>query len=107
MTRIFCPRRPPGLVAAAVVVALLTPTAPLVRGEEPASATPPASPMLGQLSRETQSLYGNVQAGIVRLQLPTPRWLTEMAAADDPVTKWGQQLSPAVKQGLVNQRKEV
>lgn len=93
-----------GLLGAAVMIAASFAFA--ARGEEPA-AQPQQSAVLTQLSHETQSLYTHVQAGVVRLQLPTPKWLNDLAAADDPVNKWGQQLSPAVKQGLIRQRKAV
>ena len=32
-------------------------------------------PLLEEINRQTQSLYRDVQAGIVRVQLPVPRWV--------------------------------
>src|SRR5947209_6817583 len=85
-------------LSAVAAIALLPPLA--ARADEP-------TPLLAQLNHETRSLYVNVQAGLVRLQLPAPRWLTEMADADDPLKKWGQVLSPAVKAEVNRQRQEV
>src|SRR6266568_4736351 len=51
-------------------------------------------PMLEQLNRETQSLYRDVQSGLVRVQLPTPKWIRDEAAKDDPLRKWGNVIEP-------------
>jgi hypothetical protein len=84
-----------------LLAGLLAVAAPVAsHGDEP-------SPLLAQLNRETQSLYTNVQSGVVRLQMPAPRWLNEMAAADDPVRKWGTQLTPSVRDDLIRQRQLV
>lgn len=78
-----------------------------VRGEEPA---PPRDggtrPLLKQLNEETQSLYREIQSGVVRVQLPPPKWAgAPLADQDNPVHKWAQQLDPAVKQQLEAQQK--
>src|SRR2546421_6025087 len=64
-------------------------------------------PMLEQLNRETQSLYRDVQSGLVRVQLPTPRWIREAAAKDDPLRKWGNVIDPQVKAKIEQQQKDV
>src|SRR5437868_9906530 len=64
-------------------------------------------PMLEQLNRETQSLYRDVQTGLVRVQLPTPKWIRDEAAKDDPLRKWGNVIDPKVKEKIDQQRNEV
>ncbi len=64
-------------------------------------------PMLEQLNRETQSLYRDVQSGLVRVQLPTPKWIRDEAAKDDPLRKWGNVIDPQVKAKIDQQRKEI
>src|SRR5258706_860372 len=64
-------------------------------------------PMLEQLNRETQSLYRDVQGGLVRVQLPTPKWIRDAAAKDDPLRKWGNVIDPQVKAKIEQQRNEV
>ena len=86
-----------------VVVIALLPIASLSRAEEPRPTLPHG--LLEQMSRETQGLYEDVQGGIVRLQLPPPRWLNEVAARDNPVDKWGGQLAAQVKEKLEQDRK--
>ena len=63
-------------------------------------------PLLEEINRQTQSLYRDVQAGIVRVQLPVPRWVQEAAASDDPLRRWDKVIDPAVKQKLEQQRLE-
>ena len=64
-------------------------------------------PMLQQLNQETQSLYRDVQSGLVRVQLPTPRWIRDAAAKEDPLQKWGNVIDPQVKAKIEEQRLEV
>src|SRR3954470_2249103 len=64
-------------------------------------------PMLQQLNQETQSLYRDVQSGLVRVQLPTPRWIRDAAAKEDPLQKWGNVIDPQVKAKIEQQRLEV
>jgi hypothetical protein len=61
-------------------------------------------PLLEEINRQTQSLYRDVQAGIVRVQLPVPRWVQEAAASEDPLRRWEKVIDPAVKQKLEQQR---
>jgi len=63
--------------------------------------------MLEQLNRETQSLYRDVQGGLVRVQLPTPKWIRDAAAKDDPLRKWGNVIDPQVKAKIDQQREEI
>ncbi len=78
-----------------------------VRGEEPAARTDGGTrPLLKQLNEETQSLYREVQAGVVRVQLPPPKWAgAPLAERENPVHKWQGELDPAVKQKLEEQQK--
>ena len=75
-----------------------------------AGASPPPAawgqnyPLLEEINRQTQSLYRDVQAGIVRVQLPVPRWVQEAAANDDPLKRWEKVMDPAVRQKLELQR---
>src|SRR3954470_14765105 len=75
------------------------------------AADPPATgtrPLLKQLNEETQSLYREIQAGVVRVQLPPPKWAgLPLAEQDNPVNKWGDRLDPAVRQQLQQDQAEV
>lgn len=54
--------------------------------------------LLQQLNEETQSLYREVQACVVRVQLPPPRWAAGPVTDDEmPLEKWAQQLDPTVR----------
>lgn len=80
------------------------------RAQEPANK-PPAQqgtrPLLQQLNAETQSLYHEVQAGVVRIQLPPPRWAgVPLAEQDNPVHKWGNALDATVKQRLQQEQRD-
>ncbi len=77
-----------------------------MRAEETKSEPKPSTShaLLQQMDRETQSLYMEVQGGIVRLQLPAPKWLSEVAAKDNPVDKWRDQLAEQVKEKLERDR---
>src|SRR5258706_13595370 len=63
--------------------------------------------MLEQLNRETQSLYRDVQSGLVRVKLPTPRWIRDEAAKEDPLRKWGNVIDPQVKAKIDQQRNDI
>src|SRR4051812_45766364 len=64
-------------------------------------------PTLERLSQETQSLYRDVQGGLVRVQLPTPKWIRDEAAKNDPLRKWGNVLDPAVKEKIEQQQNAI
>ncbi len=64
-------------------------------------ATQPA-PLLEQINRETQSLFESVKPGLVRVQLPVPRWMAQLGEMDDPLAKWN--LDPKVKERLRAER---
>jgi hypothetical protein len=78
-----------------------------VRGEEPPRRSDGGTrPLLKQLNEETQSLYREVQAGVVRVQLPPPKWAgAPLAERENPVHKWQGELNPAVKQKLEEEQK--
>jgi hypothetical protein len=80
-----------------------------VAGEEPApQPSGAARPLLKQLNEETQSLYREIQAGVVRVQLPPPKWAgLPLAEQDNPMNKWGDRLDPAVRQQLQQDQAEV
>lgn len=58
-------------------------------------------PLLEELTRETQSLHRQVRRSVLRVQLPPPRWLDEVAAreADNPLNKY-KGLDPMVRRQL-------
>lgn len=76
----------------APIILLLLPA--LALAESPA-------PLLEQISRETQALYNQAQTGLVRLQVPPPRWIDDLAQADSPARRWDN-LSPSVRSALPN-----
>lgn len=61
-------------------------------------ATQPGS--LQQISQETQQIYQQVRVGIVRLRLPTPRWMVQLAEQQNPLRKWNDRLHPEVRRRL-------
>src|SRR5947208_15609954 len=89
----------PRYYAAAAALAMALAILPFVRADN--------YPMLEQLNRETQSLYRDVQSGLVRVQLPTPKWIREAAAKDDPLRKWDKVIDPQVRERIEQQRKEI
>lgn len=77
------------------------------RGDDPAPRPDGgARPLLKQLNEETQSLYREIQSGVVRVQLPPPKWAgVPLAEQENPVHKWDGQLDSAVKQQLEQEQK--
>jgi S1-C subfamily serine protease len=59
--------------------------------------------MLDQLNRETQALYRQVQTGVLRVQLPTPKWASDYAMA--PIDRWGKKIDPEVRKKLAEQER--
>ena len=74
-----------------------------------ASAAGPATepslphPLLDQLSHETVSVYADVQRGMVRVQLPPPKWADDLADKDCPLNKYPD-LNPGVREQLQRSR---
>src|SRR3954451_11922435 len=98
--------RAPRILALALAAATLA-----LRAEEPTKQPAPAQqgarPLLQQLNAETQSLYHEVQAGVVRIQLPPPRWAgLPLAEQDNPLHKWGDALDAPVKQRLQQEQRD-
>ncbi|HZL38552.1 MAG TPA: PDZ domain-containing protein [Tepidisphaeraceae bacterium] len=73
----------------------------LARARENGPATQPlptpARPLLDALNRETQGLFQEVRASVVRVQLPQPRWMNAYARA--PLNHW-EQLDPGMRKRL-------
>ncbi|HEY8667429.1 MAG TPA: PDZ domain-containing protein [Tepidisphaeraceae bacterium] len=67
------------------------------------NSPPDSRPLLKQFSSEAQSLYQEVQGGVVRVQLPTPKWVREAAAKDNPLRKGSYQLNQQVQTTLREQ----
>jgi S1-C subfamily serine protease len=89
----------------AVLLAALACVAVNVRAE-PATEAPttrPSRPLLDQLNRETQELYRSLDGGVLRVQMPAPRWVNDLANRDN---RWDRyKLDPEVRQQLSNQRR--
>lgn len=58
------------------------------------------SPLLEQISRESQALYESVRPGLVIVQLPQPKWLGALMDANSPIRKWDDKLDPEVRAKL-------
>ena len=72
----------------------------------PAPGTPttkPSRPLLDQLNRETQELYRSLDGGVLRVQMPAPRWVNDLANRDNRWERY--KLDPEVRQQLSNQRR--
>jgi S1-C subfamily serine protease len=61
----------------------------------PAQTTQPATPLLQQISGETQRLYESIRPGLVEVRLPPPRWIG--ALMDENFNRWAAQLDPTVR----------
>jgi hypothetical protein len=87
---------------------VLAPASPS-RAEQPttrdaaaiSSASPQRRPMLEALNHETEALYREVSASLVRVQLPQPKWMNDYAMA--PMNRWDN-LAPDVRKRLEQQR---
>jgi S1-C subfamily serine protease len=71
----------------------------------PAADGPSERPLLEQLNRETEALYQDVSRGLLRVQLPPPRWVEEPAAAENPLSKY-KELDPKVRRELELRRRK-
>ena len=74
-----------------------TASAALAQATQPA---PSSHAALQQLDRETKALYADVQQSVVRISLPPPMWVKELAAEGSPLEKWKGELAPEVRQKL-------
>lgn len=96
----------------ALLVAATSPATPASKTNPPAGPAqqqPPAAsprPLLDQLNRESQALYGEVQGSLVRVQLPTPRWMNDATAEGSPLSKYGN-LDPEFRRHLEAQPQPV
>src|SRR5438874_10219055 len=86
-----------------LLMALLAGAACLSFGQD----VPSSRPLLEQFDRESRALYSQVQLGVVRVQLPPPIWLREIASRDNPIYKWAPELDEQVKQKLLEESKNV
>ena len=75
-----------------------------VLGWTAAGAESPA-PLLEQMSREAQTLYSQVDEGIVRVQLPSSNWAARLAEDESPLKKW-EGLDPKVQKLLEEKARE-
>jgi len=90
----------PAFVAALAIAAAL-------RAADPPPAGGAARPLLKQLNQETESLYREIQAGVVRVQLPPPKWAgAPLVEQDNPVHKWGDRLSSDVRKQLEEEQRD-
>jgi hypothetical protein len=71
-----------------------------VAGAVARAEAPATRPALEELNREVHALYGEAQAGLVRVQLPRPQWLDKYT--QEPLNKY-QQVDPAMMQRLLQQ----
>jgi S1-C subfamily serine protease len=107
MKRMRTEPRPPDLrlLALSLLLAAVACAAVIVRAD-PAPGTPttkPSRPLLDQLNRETQELYRSLDGGVLRVQMPAPRWVNDLANRDNRWERY--KLDPEVRQQLSNQRR--
>lgn len=87
------------MIGAAVVIIAATSWS---GAAEPATQ-PSAHPLLDALNRETQDLSHNLQGSVLRVQMPTPRWVIDLANRDRDNRFDKYNLDPAVRQQLNEQ----
>ncbi len=90
----------PARLVLAALCALVSLSRPLF--SEPTTQPADVRPLLESLNRETESLYHEVGASLVRVQLPQPLWLN--AYAMEPMNHWDK-LDPEVRKRLEQQKK--
>ena len=86
-----------GLVCA-VAFAGVVPEISLAQAEDE-QAQADRRPLLDELNRETQGLYQEAMGGLVRVELPTPRWANPVAQREELLKRWPN-LRPEVKRQL-------
>lgn len=79
------------LIAGLLATFAAAAAAPVVRAQQPSTR-----PALSQLDAEMRSLYAQVNAGTVRVQLPVPAMARLMGPDDHWLRKWGDQLNDRV-----------
>lgn len=92
--------RTPAVVLLCAAALLLTGQPATTSAQEPPGAEPADKhPLLDQLNRETQSLYHQAVGGLVRVELPTPKWADPAAQREELLKRWPN-LSADVKREL-------
>src|SRR4051794_13005897 len=56
------------------------------------------APTLERINNETQALYEFVRPGLVRVQLPVPKWMADLGGKDNPLNKWD--MDPKIRDTL-------
>jgi hypothetical protein len=64
------------------------------------------SRFLEQLDQQSQSLYNQVQDGLVSVQVPLPPWVWEMLMRQDPLRQWEPRVDLGVSQALEAMREQ-
>ena len=93
---------PPRAALFTFALSIASVAVPRAKAQQPST---PTDTLLQQLSADTQRLYLSVRTSIVRVQLPTPHWLDQLNTRRDLLQKWGPQLSPEVREKLVEQER--
>ena len=88
-----------GFSAGVLALALGLAMAPGALAQAP-TAGPTSRPVLEELNRETEGLYKEASASLVRVQLPRPHWMNDYAMA--PMNRWDK-LDPQVRKRLEQQ----
>ncbi|CAN5576457.1 hypothetical protein BH09PLA1_BH09PLA1_37760 [soil metagenome] len=68
----------------------------LAVAQQSPSAQP--APTLERINNETQALYEFVRPGLVRVQLPVPKWMEQLGGQDSPLKNW--EIDPQVRNTL-------
>jgi hypothetical protein len=90
-----------GVGSFAVAAALLH-----LHADVPLAPTPLSTPLLQQLSGETQNLYQQSRRSMVRVQLPTPEWLATYNARQNLLNKWGSQLNAKAREQILEDQEK-
>ncbi len=67
-------------------------------------STQPATPLLQQLSDETQQLYRQSRHSMVRVRLPAPQWLEQYNQQQQFLQKWSSQLNPEAREKILQEQ---
>lgn len=103
------PSRHGGLCALAAAAATLLSAAAPTRAQAQDETDPrfvaPRRPLLDQLNRETRELYDQVKQGVVRVQLPPPRWVNNLVSKEQMIRNY-KDLDPKVRRQIEEQEKK-